>query len=121
MSRGGRDVPGALLTAGILVWPVGAAQGPAGAVDLVLALSWTHTETRKHTQRQEVKITAAQENVRGNGKGTGRRETREAKERRDFKETHPGDKFSVNFTSYRHALDKHPASFTWHHWSVMAK
>lgn len=88
MSWRGCDVPGALLTAGILVWPVGAAQGPTGAVDLMFTLSWTHThayphtQTRKHTHREEVKIIAAQEKVRGNGKRTGRRETREAKEKR---------------------------------------
>lgn len=35
----GCDVPGALLTAGILVRPVRAAQGPTGAVDLMLTLS----------------------------------------------------------------------------------
>ena len=45
----GSDVPGALLTAGILVWPVRAVQGPAGAVDLVLTLSWTHGHTETHT------------------------------------------------------------------------
>lgn len=73
----GCDVPGALLTAGILVWPVRAAQGPSGAVDLMLTLSWTHRETRKHTHGEEVKIVSAQEKVRGNGKETGRRETRE--------------------------------------------
>lgn len=70
VSRRGSDVPGALLPAGVLVGPVGAAQGPAGAVDLMLALSWTHTETREHTRRKEVKIVAAQEKVRGNRKGT---------------------------------------------------
>lgn len=41
----------------------------------------THTQTRRHTHREEVKIIAAQEKVRGNGKRTGRRETREPKER----------------------------------------
>ncbi len=42
---------------------------------------------------------AAQEKVRGNGKGTGRIETREPKEReKNFKDTHSDDKFSVNFT-----------------------
>lgn len=74
VSRHGCDVPGALLAAGILVWPVGAAQGPTGAVYLVLTLSWIHTETHKHTHRRKLKIVAAQEKVKGNGKGTGRKE-----------------------------------------------
>lgn len=54
VSRRGRDVPGALLTAGVLVRPVGAAQGAAGTVDLVLALSCTGTRTHAHghTQRK---------------------------------------------------------------------
>lgn len=79
VARRGCDVPGALLTAGILVRPVGAAQGPTGVVDLMLTLSWTHTqrETHRHTHEEEVKIVAAQEKVRGNGKRTGRREMRE--------------------------------------------
>lgn len=52
----GSDVPGALLTAGILIRPVRAAQGPTGAVDLMLALSWIHTgrNTRANTHRKEV-------------------------------------------------------------------
>lgn len=94
VSRRGCDVPGALLAAGVLVWPVGAAQGPAGAVDLMLTLGWTHkhthrkTHARKHTHREEVKIMAAQEKVRGNGKGTGRIETREPKEKEKISKKH---------------------------------
>lgn len=92
MSRRGCDVPGALLAAGVLVWPVGAAQGPAGAVDLMLTLGWTHKHTEKNTHvsthREEVKIMAAQEKVRGNGKGSGRRETREPKEKEKISKKH---------------------------------
>lgn len=44
----------------------------------------THTNTQEHTQRGSLKIMAAQEKVRGNGKGTGRRETQELNERRRF-------------------------------------
>lgn len=86
----GGDVPGALLTAGVLVRPVWAAQGPAGAVDLMLTLSWTRTSknTRKHTHKEEVKIMAAQEKVKGNGKGTGRGETREPNEREKISKKH---------------------------------
>lgn len=86
VSRCGCDVPGALFPAGVLVWPVWAAQGPTGTVDLMLTLGWrhTHTQTQEHTQRGSLKIMAAQEKVRGNGKGTGRRETQELNERRRF-------------------------------------
>lgn len=84
VSRCGCDVPGALFPAGVLVWPVWAAQGPTGTVDLMLTLGWTHTHTQEHTQRGSLKIMAAQEKVRGNGKGTGRRETQELNERRRF-------------------------------------
>lgn len=52
VSRCGCDVPGTLLTAGILVWPVRAAQGPTGAVDLMLTLSWTHTHAYPHTRER---------------------------------------------------------------------
>lgn len=96
VSRHGSDVPGALLPAGILVRPVGAAQGPAGAVDLMHTFSWN---TKAHTQRKEVKTVAVQEKVRGNGKETGRKETREPKgDREDFKEARSGHKFRGNFT-----------------------
>lgn len=80
VTRRGSDVPGALFTAGILVGPVRAAQGPTGAVDLMLTLSWTHARTQKHTSthmKRKLKIVAAQEKVKGNGKRTGRREMRE--------------------------------------------
>lgn len=39
VAGGGGDVPGAFLPAGVLVRPVGAAEGSAGTVDLVLTLS----------------------------------------------------------------------------------
>lgn len=47
VTRGGGDVPGALLPAGVLVRPVGAAEGSAGAVDLVLTLSWREREEKR--------------------------------------------------------------------------
>lgn len=54
VSRCGCDVPGALFPAGVLVWPVWAAQGPTGTVDLVLTLGWRHTHkhARAHTERK---------------------------------------------------------------------
>lgn len=71
----------------------------------------THTHTRKHTDREEVKIMAAQEKVRGNGKGTGRRETRELKEREeDFKETHPDNKFSERVHTCLKHCDSKPSA-----------
>lgn len=50
VSRCGCDVPGALFPAGVLVWPVWAAQGPTGTVDLMLTLGWRHTHTHKHAR-----------------------------------------------------------------------
>lgn len=47
VAGGGGDVPGALLPAGVLVRPVGAAEGSAGAVDLVLTLSWREREEKR--------------------------------------------------------------------------
>lgn len=91
VSRRGRDVPGALFTAGVLVRPVGAAQGPAGTVDLVLALSCTGTckHAHGHTQRK-LKMVAAQEKGREEteNRGTGRRETRGAGDREKTSRRH---------------------------------
>lgn len=114
VSRRGCDVPGALLTAGILVWPVRAAQRATGAVDLVFTLSWMHTHRNKqaHTKRnfQSWLHRKRSEEIE---RKEGEKQENQTREREVFKETHRGDKFGVDFMwTHTHVLHKHSAAVT---------
>lgn len=120
MSWRGCDVPGALLAAGILVWPVRTAQGSTGTVDLMFTLSWTHTQANTHRERKLqswLHRKRSEEIERKEGAKRGN----QMRERKVFKETHPGDKFSVKYSHERtytklleYDLQCHPKTIVLH-------